>query len=90
MVSVRTPREHGFPGPGKQRGFKGRRAVPAAQLSRVSPSCLRYVEDAGAIVDDRVREAGRNVFGRHPEVIAIGVERGRRVVAPATGAVRRR
>src|SRR2546422_11302618 len=37
---------------------------------------LRHIEDAGAKICDRVLEAGWNVFRRHPEVRAIGVERG--------------
>ena len=64
--------------------------MPQAQPSRDYLSRLRHLEDAGAKVRDRVLEAGRNVFRRHPEVRAVGVERGPGVVSPATGAVRGR
>ncbi len=64
--------------------------MPETQPSRDYLSRLSHIEDAGAKVRDRVLEAGRNVFRRHPEVRAVGVERGPRVVAPAGSAVRGR
>src|SRR5947207_4046351 len=70
-------------------GFRGESYACGTAL-RDYLSRLRHIEDAGAKVRDRVLEAGRNVFRRHPEVLAVGVERGPGVVSPATGAVRGR